>query len=136
MKTKPIHTVDQLHGEIARLSALAKDQEQRIKEDVKQIREELRPENLAVSALSAITGIRLNRNEFLKKGFAVGIGLLLQRFVFKTESKLEQKVYHWLVLRAKVNDFFRGKSIRINPQSHRGDIHQPSRLNIIRIYIC
>lgn len=96
MKTKPIHTIDQLHGEIARLSALAKDQEQRIKEDVKQIREELRPENLAVSALSAITGIRLNRNEFLKKGFSVGIGLLLQRFVFKTESKLEQKVYHWL----------------------------------------
>lgn len=96
MKTKPIQTVDQLHGEIARLSSLAKDQEQRIKEDVKQIREELRPENLAVSALSAITGIRLNRNEFLKKGFTVGIGLLLQRFVFKTESKLEQKVYHWL----------------------------------------
>lgn len=93
---KKIETISQLRGEIARMQIVAKQQEQIIKNDLKEIREDLRPENIFWNAFSSFTGIKMSKVEFFKDGIAFGLSLILQRFVLKTEKKLENKVYDFV----------------------------------------
>lgn len=96
MRTNKIANIDQLQAEIRRLKSVEAEQLAAIKKDVRDVRESLRPENILVNALSSMTGIKINKSEFLKNGIAMGLSLVLQRFVFKTETSIEKKVYGWL----------------------------------------
>ena len=93
---KKIENSYQLYEEMARLKVLISDQEKAIKEDVLEIKENLKPSNLLVNALSSITGFKVTNNEFLKDGLAYGLSILFQRFVLKTEKKLEHTVYEFI----------------------------------------
>ena len=93
---KKIENIQQLSIEIARLKELISAQEKTLKEDVLEIKENLKPANLLVSALTSLTGVKVTNNEFLKDGFAFGLSILLQRFVLKTEKKLEHTVYEFM----------------------------------------
>jgi hypothetical protein len=93
---KKIETREQLQAEISRLETLAKSQEEDLRKQLREVRNQFRPENMAINALSSLTGIKINKNEFLKNGIAVGLSLVLQRFIFKTETNLERKIYSWV----------------------------------------
>lgn len=93
---KKIETISHLRAEIARVQIVAKEQEQLIKNDLKEIREGLKPENIFWNALSSFTGIKMSKAEFFKDGIAFGLSLILQRFVLKTEKKIENKVYDFI----------------------------------------
>ena len=91
-----IENIQQLRYEISHLRNVAKKQEQQIKNDLQGIKEDLKPANLVWSTLSSITGIKMNRSEFFKDGIAFGISMLLQRFVLKTEKKMEHIIYDFV----------------------------------------
>ena len=91
-----MENVNQLHAEIARLKKIAKVQEQQIKSDLKEIREDLRPEAIFWNTLSSVTGIKMNKSEFFKEGIVYGISMMVQRFVLKTERKMENKAYDFV----------------------------------------
>lgn len=91
-----IENIVQLRSEIGRLKKVAKEQEQVIKNDIKEIRENLRPENIFWNSLSSFTGIKMNKEEFFKDGIAYGLSLILQRFILKTEKKVENNVYDFV----------------------------------------
>jgi hypothetical protein len=96
MTANKIENLEQLRAEIQRLKKEEAEHKAALRAGVTKISEQLRPENILVSVLSSITGININKNEFLKNGIAMGLSLLLQRFVFKTEASLERKLYTWL----------------------------------------
>ena len=91
-----IENLDQLRAEIRRMKSLAQQQERQINSDISGIREDLRPENIFWNALSSLTGIKMNKSELFKDGLAIGLSLLFQRFVMKTEKKMENKVYDFV----------------------------------------
>ncbi|HRH64991.1 MAG TPA: hypothetical protein PLU53_01710 [Bacteroidia bacterium] len=93
---KKIENSEQLRAEIARLEELAKSQEQGLRVQIRGLREEFRPANMVMNAVSSMTGIKINKNEFLKNGLAFGLSMVLQRFVFKTETSFERKIYGWV----------------------------------------
>lgn len=85
-----------LHAEIKRLKEKSASLEKELKSDIAQLKEDIKPVNLLLSAISSITGIKINRNDMFKEGFAYGISSLVQRFVLKTERKLEDQIYDWV----------------------------------------
>lgn len=88
-----IENLEQLRSEISRVKAIAKNQERQIKNDLKDIREDLKPENILWNAVSSFTGIKINKNDFFKDGIAYGLSLIIQRYILKTEKKVENKIY-------------------------------------------
>src|SRR5689334_6878102 len=90
---KQIENLEQLRSEISRVKAIAKNQELQIKNDLKSIREDLKPGNIFWNAVSSLTGIKVNKNEFFKDGIAYGLSLIVQRYILKTEKKVENKLY-------------------------------------------
>jgi hypothetical protein len=90
---KQIENLEQLRAEISRVKAIAKTQEAQIKNDLKGIREDLKPENIFWNAVSSFTGIKINKNEFFKDGIAYGLSLIIRRYILKTEKKAENKIY-------------------------------------------
>ncbi len=93
---KKIENVTQLHAEIVRLKVKVKDQEKDLRKVVLVISENLKPVNLLVNSLSSFTGVKMTGNEFMKDGMAIGLSLLVQRFILKTERKIEHKVYDFI----------------------------------------
>lgn len=91
-----IRNQQELHAEITRLKEKSASLEKELKSDIAQLKEDIKPVNLLLSAISSITGIKINRNEMFKEGFAYGISLLVQRFVLKTERKFEDQIYDWV----------------------------------------
>jgi hypothetical protein len=91
-----IHNITGLRAEISRLQNQAKEQEQLLKNDLLQIREKLKPANLLSNAFTSVTGIKFGKNNLFKDGVAIGLSLLLQRYIFKTERKIESKLIDYL----------------------------------------
>jgi hypothetical protein len=98
MKTrhKPITNRAELRQEIRRLRLEVKEQEKGLRNEVRNIRNQFQPHNLLMNALSAATGIRIDKHEFLRHGIAAGLSMVLQRFVFKSETTIEKKIYGWI----------------------------------------
>ncbi len=91
-----IHNVEELRAEIQRLKVLSKEQENHLRNDVKQIRENLRPANIASNMFTHVTGVKLDKSDLLKNGLALGVTLFIRRFLMKAESNVEQKVYEFV----------------------------------------
>src|SRR4051812_35706555 len=90
-----IENAAELRKEIERLKKRSDHLEKEIRNDVSAIRENLRPENLILHTISSWTGIPLDKKEFFKNGFAVGLVLLVRKYLFKTETAIEGKIYSW-----------------------------------------
>ena len=93
---RKIENSEHLREEIARLQGQAEVQEQNLRKNLRELRNQFRPENILLNTLSSVTGIKIGKNEFLKNGIAAGLSLVLQRFVFKTETNIERKIYSWI----------------------------------------
>lgn len=106
MKTKKrIHNRAQLRHRLNQLNEQLPDQEEKVKAQFENFRSSLSPQNILIHSLSSITGIQINKKEFLREGAIAGIGLLFQRFVSKSESTIEKKVYHVIdLLFKKIDD--------------------------------
>lgn len=117
MKTrhKAITNRAELRQEVRRLRQEVKEQEKGLREEVKSIREQLQPQHLLINALSAATGIRIDKNEFLRNGLAVGLSMVLQRFIFKSETTIEKKIYSWIDDIFNKLRFFMGKAASAGP---------------------
>jgi len=90
------NNVNELRAEITRLKLVAKQQEQAIKNDLKEIRKDLKPENILWNAVSSLTGIKMDKKEFFKDGIVYGLSIILRRFVLKSEKKVENVAYDFL----------------------------------------
>jgi hypothetical protein len=91
-----INNLEQLNAEISRLREISKKQEAQLKSSLKELKEDLKPENIILNGLSSISGIRFNDKNFWKDGIMYGISMLIQKFVFKTEKKIEGRIYDFL----------------------------------------
>lgn len=92
MKNK-ISNSAELREQIKLLQEKAILQENILRQDIAEIREQLRPKNIFWNTIASITGIKLNANDMLSGGFIAGLLLILKKFISKTESKAEDKVY-------------------------------------------
>ena len=90
---KRIENLKQLQAEKERLKALSKVQEQKLKDDLQNIKEEFTPLNIILKAVASVTGIKVEGKEFMKEGFALGFSLLFKRLILKAEKKVEEKIY-------------------------------------------
>jgi len=103
-----IRNAGELRMEIKRLRTLTASQEKQIKTDIENIGDSLKPGNLLLSFFSSVTGIRLEKKEFLRDGIAYGLSLLIRKFILKTEMKLESKLAEWAdSFFQKVRDFMK-----------------------------
>jgi hypothetical protein len=93
-KKKSIHNRAQLRQRLEDLHETIDEQETVINKNFDELKNSLSPKNILINSVSSITGIRVDKNEFLREGVITGIGLLLQRAVVNSESNLEKKVYH------------------------------------------
>ena len=91
-----INNITELRAEILRLKKTEQEQKEKIKNDIGEIREELKPANILMGAVSSLFGVHIEKNEFLKDGIAYGISLIIQRYILKTEKKIEKKIYDWV----------------------------------------
>lgn len=105
MKTKKrIHNRTQLRQRLETLREGIPQQEEKIRSNYNEFKSSLSPQNLLIHSLSSITGVNINKKEFLREGVMTGLGLILQRAIFKTESAVEKKVYHVIDLLFKKID--------------------------------
>jgi hypothetical protein len=91
-----IENLEQLQSEIKRLRVLTIQQEVLIKNDLMEIREDIKPRNIILNILSSITGVNINKKIFLKGGIAGGMSVLIQRLILKAEKKMENKMYDFV----------------------------------------
>jgi hypothetical protein len=111
-----IENAEQLRAEINRLQTEVKEKELKLRSDLMHMKDQLKPENILMNSITSLTGVRVDKSEFFKNGLAMGISLVLQRFVFKTESTIERKVYSW------IDEIFDRVKNYINKFSNRGNV--------------
>ncbi len=90
-----IENTAQLRKEIIRLQKELERKEDGLKITFQEVREDLKPENIAIRALSSATGINFVKGDFLKSGIMATISIILHRFITKQESALEKKIFSW-----------------------------------------
>lgn len=88
-----IENINQLRAEIERMEGVCKQKEEKLKAGLQQIQEDLNPLNLLFKTISSISGVKINRKDFMKDGIGFGISLFLQRLILKAEKVVENKVY-------------------------------------------
>ena len=91
-----IENTRELHAEIRRLQDVAKDQEQRLKNDFLEAKEALKPENIILNLVSSVLGIKMEGKEFFRDNIMQGVYTLFQRMVLKTEKKVEDGIYSFI----------------------------------------
>lgn len=103
---KTVHNIDDLRNEIGKLKTACAADEAQIKKDIEVLRNDLKPENMLLNVVSAITGIRFNREATGKGGILYGLSLLIQRLMLRAEKKAEDAVYGLVdVLFQRIQDF-------------------------------
>ncbi len=92
-----INNLQELRAEKKRLQAVAQQQKAQLKQDVAEIQESLQPMNLLLNAVHHFTGIKFDKETFLKNGLAYGISIIAQQTFLKAEQKAEEKLHEWAV---------------------------------------
>jgi hypothetical protein len=91
-----IENIHQLRAEIARMEGVCKQQEDKLRRDLQQLKEDFNPLNILMKTISSFTGVKLDRNAFMKDGIGFGLSLFFQRFILKAEKVVESKVYDFV----------------------------------------
>lgn len=92
---RTIENKNQLRREIMRLQAEVAGKEVQLKESLKAVREDFKPETFILKAISSATGINLAKGDFFRSGLMATISVILHRFITKQESVLEKKIFSW-----------------------------------------
>jgi len=72
------------------------------------LKSNLTPQNIFLNSLSSISGIPLNKAEFLKKGMLVALTFVIQRLLRKSEIKIESAISEFMAEAGrKIKDFFK-----------------------------
>ncbi len=105
-----INNRQELRKEIVRLNRLSLEQKNQIKSDLHSIKENLTPSGILSNLVSGFTGIKVNKENFIRDGFVYTVSLLIQQFFLKSEKKFEAGVYGIIdklidKLRSAVNNF-------------------------------
>jgi hypothetical protein len=112
-----IENRQQLRAELAKLRAEAELQEQKIKLNFERVQEDLKPENILRNSFSRLTGIHLKGKGLFNDALKFGLSALLQRFIIKTERKVEEKVWDLISAAAqRFKDLFKKKDKEENPE--------------------
>ncbi|MBK6398642.1 MAG: hypothetical protein IPP27_11060 [Bacteroidetes bacterium] len=90
-----IENSNQLRKEILRLQVELDKKEENLKAKFKEVRDDFKPENIAIRALSNVTGINFVKGDFLKSGIMATISIIVHRLITKQESVLEKKIFSW-----------------------------------------
>ena len=90
-----IENVNHLRKEIVRLQSEVERKELALKSSLIAVKEDLKPENIAINAISSLTGINFSKGNFLKSGLMATISVIIHRFITKQESVLEKKILSW-----------------------------------------
>lgn len=88
-----IENIDELRAQIKVLKSKAALQEQKVRDDIQIIREELKPSNLAWSMLTSITGISFKQGNPLRDGIFNGVSSFMKRLALRAEKELESRAY-------------------------------------------
>ena len=92
MTQTKIENIDQLRAELARLQFIARQQEEVINNNLHEIQESLKPENILKNLFTRLTGGDFTKKNTFRDVLLQGMSLLLHRFVIKSETKVEEKV--------------------------------------------
>ena len=104
-----IENLDELRAQIQVLKAQASAKEQKVRDDIQVIREELKPSNLAWSMLSSLTGMSFKQGNPLRDGIFNGVSSFMQRLALKAEKELESRAYKVVdTIFEKLSDFVNG----------------------------
>lgn len=102
-----IRNSDDLKLAIKVLENKSRLQEQMFLEKAHALRDSLKPANLIVNSLSSLTGIPINKSDFLNKGALLAVTYIIQRLLRKSEIKFENFIADFILdLKKKVKDFF------------------------------
>ncbi len=102
-----IENYKDLKAEISRLEEKKKIQEELLLEKLHTLKSNLSPQNIFLNSLSSISGIPLNKAEFLKKGMLVALTFVIQRLLRKSEIKIENAITEFISEAGrKIKDFF------------------------------
>jgi hypothetical protein len=88
-----IENMDQLKAEIQRLEARSAELKSTLKNDMEEIKEELKPANLLIDAISDISKIKFSRETFSKNGFAEGIRSIIEQVIQKAGKTVEDRAH-------------------------------------------
>lgn len=92
MTMKPIKNIKQLQAEKKRIKHEQQDLENKIRVNWKEVKESLRPGNIAKDAIGSIfknkTAENMNDDNILKSSFTYGVSLLAKKFAEKAGEKL------------------------------------------------
>ncbi len=103
----------QLHQRISAVKSELEQKETALVSNFKEFKSGFTPQNIILNSLGSLTGINLNKKEFIRNGIMTGLSLVIQRFVFKTEANLEKKAYNYIdTLFKKIDHWIRGFSTR------------------------
>jgi hypothetical protein len=103
-----IENYKDLKAEISRLEEKKKIQEELLVEKLHTLKSNLTPQNIFLNSLSSISGIPLNKAEFLKKGMLVALTFVIQRLLRKSEIKIETAISEFMAEAGrKIKDFFK-----------------------------
>jgi ribosome-associated translation inhibitor RaiA len=91
-----IKNVAELRAEIKKLEELSARQKEQIKSDVSNLKESFRPANLLAGIISELTGVNIDKKNFIRDGFAYTLSLIIQQFILKTEKKFEHTIYSFI----------------------------------------
>jgi hypothetical protein len=105
-----IENREQLRIELVRLKAEAELQEQKIKFNFEKVQEDLKPENILRNSFTRLTGIDLKGKNLFSDALKFGLSALLQRFIIKTEHKVEEKIWDLISVGSqRFKDLFKKK---------------------------
>jgi hypothetical protein len=93
---RTIENARQLREEIVRLKQELEEKENKVREGLKAVREDFRPENMILKTLSSVTGIHFAKSDFLKNGLMATVSIIIHRLLTKQESILEKKLIGWI----------------------------------------
>lgn len=111
-----------LKAEIVKLEIKSREQEKQLLDRVYSIRESLKPQNLILGGISSLTGIPFSKSDVIQKGALVVVTYILQRFMRKSELKLETTIANFISdLKDKVMNFFNRKK-NDNPEESAEDL--------------
>jgi hypothetical protein len=88
-----INNSKELREEIIRMKVIVNEKKEEMKEEIFLFKENFRPGNIIKYLITDLTGVKMEKESFLKDGFAYTISLFIQQFLLKSERKFESSVY-------------------------------------------
>ena len=117
-----------LKVEIARLEHKSRNQESNLLEKVHELQDSFTPMNIILSSLSSLTGIPLNKSEFVKKGAIIALTFFIQKFIRKSELRLETILANLLGdIKHKITDFFNSKNSAEDEEENETSVDEQTK---------